>query len=513
MSNSGVAQSPSIPHVQSLLAAIVESSDDAIVSKSLEGVISSWNSGAARLFGYAPEEAIGRHISFIIPKDRLSEETHILTKIRAGERVDHYETIRQTKDGRLIEISLTVSPIRDASGTVVGASKVARDITERRATEAELRRYRDDLQAMVAERSAALEESTRQLRAAERALALGTLAAGFGHDMSNLLLPIFVRLDAIELAPISPEIRDDVAAIRAAARYLQRLSSGLRLMALDPADEIGESRTDLGAWWEDVDGIFLGVLPRTIDLVESGLRGSDLSVAMPRHRLTQAIFNLIQNAAEATAGLASGAVRIAAGAHPDPEGRAGVRLVVEDTGPGMDSETRQRCFEPYFSTKGRTLTKGMGLSLVRALIRGAGGAIDVESSPGHGALFVIWLPCPPARGAPVERERALHAATVSLAYAPRAAFAAAILEATGFRAAIAPSPSDRDALWVTDSADEEGARRFLAGDGRMVMVSPQPPAWAAGVSRLRTTPPSARDVREALAAASAECAALVGSPA
>lgn len=118
-----------------LLAAIVDSSDDAIVSKDLNGVVATWNAGAVRLFGYAADEVVGKSITIIIPSDRQNEETEILSRIRRGERVEHYETVRRRKDGTLVDISLSVSPIRDAEGVVVGASKIARDITERKAAD------------------------------------------------------------------------------------------------------------------------------------------------------------------------------------------------------------------------------------------------------------------------------------------------------------------------------------------------------------------------------------------
>src|SRR5205085_4386258 len=121
------------------LAAIVASSDDAIVSKSLDGVIHTWNRGAERLFGYSAEEAVGRHITLIIPRERHSEEDMVLATIRAGQGVDHFETVRRTKDGRLIDVSLTVSPIRDARGRIIGTSKIARDITERKRMDAMMR--------------------------------------------------------------------------------------------------------------------------------------------------------------------------------------------------------------------------------------------------------------------------------------------------------------------------------------------------------------------------------------
>jgi PAS domain S-box-containing protein len=118
--------------VAARLAAIVESSDDAIVSKTLDGVITSWNHAAERMFGYAPAEAIGRNITLIIPPDRLDEETRVLASIRAGRRVEHFETVRVAKDGRQVAVSLTVSPVKDSSGRIIGASKIARDVSERR---------------------------------------------------------------------------------------------------------------------------------------------------------------------------------------------------------------------------------------------------------------------------------------------------------------------------------------------------------------------------------------------
>ena len=124
------------------LAAIVVSSDDAIVSKTLDGIITSWNIGAERIFGYSVAEAIGQHISLIIPSDRIGEETDVLARLRRGEKIDHFETVRRTKDGRLVDISLTVSPIRNSDGRIVGASKVARDITERRLADEALSRSR-----------------------------------------------------------------------------------------------------------------------------------------------------------------------------------------------------------------------------------------------------------------------------------------------------------------------------------------------------------------------------------
>src|SRR3954469_9970882 len=125
--------------LSSRLAAIVASSDDAIISKNLEGIIVTWNEGATRIFGYTPEEVIGKSITILIPRERLDEEPAILAQLRAGQRVDHYETVRVRKDGSCVDISLTISPVRNAAGEIVGASKIARDITQQKRAEAALR--------------------------------------------------------------------------------------------------------------------------------------------------------------------------------------------------------------------------------------------------------------------------------------------------------------------------------------------------------------------------------------
>src|SRR3984885_6967538 len=153
-----------------LLAAIVGSSDDAIVSKNLDGVITSWNKGAERIFGYTAEEAVGKHISLIIPADRQDEETEILRRIRAGHRVDHFETVRQRKDGTLLDISATISPLKDSTGRTIGASKVARDISQRKQSELALRqseeRFRKLAETLAAEgrvRTEELEKLNREV--------------------------------------------------------------------------------------------------------------------------------------------------------------------------------------------------------------------------------------------------------------------------------------------------------------------------------------------------------------
>lgn len=149
---------------RSRLAAIVDSSDDAIISKDLNGVITSWNAGAQRLFGYTVEEAVGQSIEMLIPAERSDEEPEILGRIRAGQKVDHYETVRRRKDGTLVDISLTVSPILDKKGAVVGASKIARDISERRYAQAREKALREELELRLYERTSSLRRTEGALR-------------------------------------------------------------------------------------------------------------------------------------------------------------------------------------------------------------------------------------------------------------------------------------------------------------------------------------------------------------
>jgi PAS domain S-box-containing protein len=174
---SPVADDPAIS--RALLAAIVESTDDAVVSKSLDGIVQSWNAGATRIFGYQPEEIIGKHITTLIPPELHDEEERIIERIRAGRRIDHRETVRVTKDGRRVAISITVSPIRNASGNIIGASKIARDITERRQSEEQLRDSRNRAAAEAAALARLSEASTRLWRC-------GTLQAGWDEILRTV---------------------------------------------------------------------------------------------------------------------------------------------------------------------------------------------------------------------------------------------------------------------------------------------------------------------------------------
>ena len=222
-----------------LLAAIVDSSDDAIVSKNLDGLITSWNRGAERLFGYSPEEAIGQNIRLIIPPDRRGEEEKLLARLRRGERIDHFETVRLRKDGTAIDMSVTISPLKDAAGRVIGASKVGRDISERKRTEARLKELHDHLELRVSERTAELEKKNRELLKQTEVV----------RDLSGRLL----QIQDEERRRIARELHDSAGQLLAAinmniskvAREKEKLSTGAGRSVEEATDLVEQALVEI----------------------------------------------------------------------------------------------------------------------------------------------------------------------------------------------------------------------------------------------------------------------------
>ena len=263
----------------SRLAAIVESSGDAILSKTLEGVITSWNAGAAHMYGYAPDEIIGHNVSELIPPDRAGELETILRGMRRGEKIEHFETKRCCKDGRIIDVSVCISPVRDSSGVVVEASTVARDVTERN--------------RIAAER----QELVRELHQSERLDTLGQLAAGIAHDFNNLLGAIlnYARFVAEETASL-PGVRHDAEQIQDAAERAARLTRQLLIFARQ--EETQPEILDLSA-------IITGLRDLVRTSIGAGIElrvtpAADLgTVLADRGQIEQVVLNLAVNARDA----------------------------------------------------------------------------------------------------------------------------------------------------------------------------------------------------------------------
>lgn len=345
------------------LAAIVDSSDDAIVSKDLDGTITSWNPAAERLFGYTPEEAVGRSIRIIIPADRQSEEDEVLRRIRLGERVDHFETVRQRKDGSFIDISLTVSPIRDRTGQVVGASKIARDITERRRAEEALRE------------SMAIKTQFLSLVSHELRTPIAVIV-GNGH----LLLHREERLTAEDRHQALTDITFE-------AERLQRIIENLLILTRAEAQHDFELEfVKLERLAEAAVKSFRRRSPgREITFrAEPGLPpviGEGTITAM-------VLENLLSNADKYSP--AGTGVEVVIEHCP-----AAVAVHVLDRGMGLTAKDEESIFDPFYrSSAAREKAGGMGLGLAvcRKVMEVQGGSISGRPRPGGGADFCFTLP-------------------------------------------------------------------------------------------------------------------------
>jgi PAS domain S-box-containing protein len=399
------------------LAAIVDSSEDAIVSKNLESIVRSWNAGAEQLFGYTAEEMIGQSITRIIPNELLDEEAKILSKLRRGERVEHFETVRLRKDGRRVHVSLTISPIKDATGRVVGASKIARDITKRKEIEAALQQVtaaltelNQELENRVRHRTADLEKATAalrreieqqklleaQLRQAQKMESLGTLAGGIAHDFNNILNIILGYSSAISGDTDPQQLAENVKVIKeSVARGAQVVQ---QLLAIGRKAPLSFEPIGLNRLLEDNAALIGGSFPKTIEIrlrLDAGLPPT----AVDANRLNQAILNLCVNARDAMKGtgtieLATGRVsgETLRGTLPEAAEANYIWLSVSDTGPGIERAAQERIFEPFFTTKAPGEGSGLGLAVVYGIVRDHNGFIDVQSEPGKGATFRIYLP-------------------------------------------------------------------------------------------------------------------------
>jgi PAS domain S-box-containing protein len=355
---------------------IVESSDDAIVSKDLDGVIRSWNHGAERLFGYSKEEALGQPISLVVPENHRHEEAAMLARIAEGLPVKHFETVRRHKDGRLIHVSLTISPVREAKGRMVGASHIARDITERVQFE-------------------------EQLRETQKLESLGVLAGGLAHDFNNLLTGVMGNASLVveELGPQSTVTPRLIAILGASERAAVLVR---QMLAYAGKGRFVTQRLDVSAQIAEIVPLIRTSISPSVQLDLRLAKGLP-AVESDASQLQQLIMNLAINAGEAIEG--NGAVTITT-CERHSESEHQVALEVRDTGCGMDETTRARIFDPFFTTK--FTGRGLGLSAVLGIIRSHNGSISVETTPGGGSTFTVVLPATASSAEPGLRDPQLE---------------------------------------------------------------------------------------------------------
>ncbi len=355
------------------LAAIIDSSDDAIISKTLDGIITSWNGAAARIFGYSAKEAIGQSKTILFPADRLHEEAEILKRLRSGERITSFESVRVRKDGTHLNVSLTISPIRDSNNVIVGASTIARDITSQKHLE-------------------------QQLLQSQKMEGLGRMAGGIAHDFNNLLTIISGYAELIEdQLPIDSEVVLDVKKVQHASARAADLVAQLLLFAR-PQDRLSTVFAP-DVFIVNMSQLLKSLIGDNIEFVTI-LNDNVGNISMDPNQLEQVLINLVVNARDAMSGggklvLSVQNVRfteIHIEQHLRIEPGDYVRLTIADSGTGMTDTVQIRLFEPFFTTKGQGKGTGLGLSTCYGIITRAGGAIGLVSQVGIGSTFNIYLP-------------------------------------------------------------------------------------------------------------------------
>ena len=357
---------------QNRMALIVDSSQDAIIGKNLDGIITQWNKGAERIYGYSAQEMIGRSITTLSPKDRPQEILGILEKVRRGERVEYFESVRVTKDGRRVNVSISVSPIHDAEGRVMGASVIARDITAQKKVE-------------------------DQLRQSQKMEAVGRLAGGVAHDFNNLL-GIVTACSELLRTRADAESLEYLDNIREAAKRGASLTR--QLLAFSRRQPVQLQVLDLNERLKEVSKLLRPLMGDDVQIVLLPRSASAIVEADPG-QMDQVVVNLAVNARDAMP--RGGKLVIETGisefdqsfAEEHPSMMAGryVMLAVSDNGIGMDEATRSRVFEPFFTTKEMGKGTGLGLATVYGIVKQSGGHVWVYSEPDRGTTFKIYLPC------------------------------------------------------------------------------------------------------------------------
>jgi len=355
------------------LAAIVESSEDAIIGKSDRGIVTSWNKGAEKLFGYTSAEMVGRSIKQLLPPGHEQEEDDILQRLRQGETVEHFETVRAKKNGDLVNVSLTISPIRDARGRITGASKIARNITEKKQME-------------------------RQLQQSQKMEAIGQLTGGIAHDFNNLLAVMLGNLDLLERSVAGNEaaLKRVHTAQKAAARGADLTR---RLLAFCSNVELKPAPVDIHHNVQNMIELARALGPEI--RISSHFDDSMPLVRVDAAGFENALLNLAVNSRDAmprggTLTITTQRCAIEASYPPVQTGEMKpgdyACVSISDTGSGMSKETLAHVFEPFFTTKPRGKGTGLGLAMVYGFAKQSGGTVRIYSELGVGTTVSLYLP-------------------------------------------------------------------------------------------------------------------------
>lgn len=381
-----------VQDAQARLAAIVESSSDAVVSKSLDGIVTTWNRSAELIFGYPADEMVGTSILRIIPPDRVHEETHILDRIKRGERIEHFETVRRRKDGTEIPVSLTISPIKDAKGRLIGASKIARDITEKRWAEETVRRQTAQLQEQAAGLRTANEQLMKQTAALEAA---NNELEGFSYSVSHdLRAPIrtihsFVRIiEEDHGGRLDPELSRCLGIIAKGARQAGELIDDLLEFSRLGRQAMQRTRVNMIELVHEA----IADLRKGEETPRAGITVADLPACFGDRRLLKLVWiNLLSNALKYSRHRDRPHIEVGWRANEGPE--ESCTYYVKDNGVGFDMKYAHKLFGVFQRLHGQEEFEGtgVGLAIVQRIIHRHGGRVWGEGEVGVGATFYFTV--------------------------------------------------------------------------------------------------------------------------
>jgi two-component system, LuxR family, sensor kinase FixL len=361
-------QQPEVAAIRRL-ASIVESSNDAIIGKDLNGIVTHWNRAAAAMFGYRAEEILGRPVIVLFPPDRIAEEAMFLDRIRRGEKVEHYETVRQRKDGSTFPASLTVSPIIDDAGAIVGASKILRDLSESH------------------ERQQRLREAQAELFHVQRLTELGQLVSALVHEVNQPLAAIGNYAGAGKRLMAAGNTDATATALQKITEQTERAHQIIqRLRNFVKKGDSDQRPEHVPTMIQEAIALAMVSLRKDRVVIETRLDPDAEHVAADRVQIQQVVFNLVRNATEAMEHATRREIIITTA----PGGIGMVEISVADTGPGLAPEVRANLFRPFVTTKVSGM--GVGLSICRSIVETHGGRLWAEDNPGGGTVFRFTLP-------------------------------------------------------------------------------------------------------------------------